>query len=87
LLAATLNEVSAKQAKEKLPGHSNKNLKNVIKSEFAEKNKSVYMLRHAKQRFVCMLVRLSLTDLVSSAGSRAAARIDARTPRPHWLNG
>ena len=48
--SATLNEVFS--AKEKLPGHSNKNLKSVIKSEFAEKNKSVYMLRHAKQCFV-----------------------------------
>jgi len=31
--------------------YSKKNLKKVIKSEFAEKNKSVYMLRHAKQCF------------------------------------
>lgn len=46
----SLNELFT--SKEKLLGHSNKNLKNIIKSEFAEKNKSVYMLRHAKQCFV-----------------------------------
>ena len=48
--SATLNEIFP--AKKKLLGHSNKNLKSIIKSEFAEKNKSVYMLRHAKQCFV-----------------------------------
>ena len=48
--SATLNEVFP--TKEELLEHSNKNLKSVIKSEFAEKNKSVYMLRHAKQCFV-----------------------------------
>lgn len=48
----SLNEVFKKKFKEKSLGYSNKNLKSVIKSEFTEKNKSVYMLRHAKQCFI-----------------------------------
>ena len=50
--ATKKTEVSASLAKGKSLGRLNQNLKSIIKSEFAEKNKSVYMLRHAKQCFV-----------------------------------
>ena len=57
-LVSFKNEVFKKKFKEKSLvskadlANSNKSLKSVIKSEFAEENKSVYMLRHAKQCFV-----------------------------------